>query len=81
MTGFAKIDIGGPEINAHLARNLHVWRGDQDLGTFLFVRQAWHTWRNRMDAEMQRNGTPWRSRRGDPNVVVAVRMRKGEAVV
>lgn len=78
MTGFAKIDIGGPEINAQLARNLHVWRGDRDLGTFLFVRQAWHTWKNRMDAEMQGKGTSWRARKGDPKMLAAVGTREGK---
>lgn len=77
MREFSKCNISGPEITSHLAKNLHVWRGDQDLGTFLFVRQAYHTWMTRKDAEAERMGASWRrNRRGDSSKVVDVVARK-----
>ncbi len=58
LEAFAQCNVSGPGINAHLAKNLHVWRGDQNLGTLHFVRQAYHTWKNRiLDAESERAGT------------------------
>ncbi|CAF9940575.1 hypothetical protein IMSHALPRED_002081 [Imshaugia aleurites] len=59
---FADCDIRGPEIVQRLATNLHVWRGNVELGTFMFVRQAYDTWMMEKDAEAERTGTEWRRR-------------------
>ncbi len=78
MAEFAKCGIKGPDIVPQLAKNLRVWHGDQDLGPFFFVRQAYHTWMNKMDTESARAGRKWRKRSGDPCKVVAVQERKGK---
>ena len=74
---FDKIRISGPEISSSLAGNLQVWRGGQHLGNFAFVRQAWHTWKNRMDAQTQGKGKSWRRRKGDSRSAVGVGRRSG----
>ncbi|KAL8721784.1 MAG: hypothetical protein Q9181_007632 [Wetmoreana brouardii] len=44
-------------------RKLHVRRGTAELGTLYDVRQAWHTWRNEMDAWASSQGIKYRFRR------------------
>ena len=65
--------VVGPEIKHYLARKMHVRRGDLDLGTLMYVRQAYHTWKMNMDATA---GTGWRRRTGDKSKVVAAGERK-----
>ena len=60
---------GQCRIKYPLAKNMHAWRGDLDLGTFMYVRQAYHTWKMELDATA---GTRWRRRRGDKSKVVTV---------
>ena len=76
MAAFAKCGVKGPDIVPTLGKNLRVWRGDLDLGLFIYVRQAYHTWMNEMDAKAEQAGTKWRKRHGDLNKFVAVRERK-----
>lgn len=74
LKAFNKIDVSGPDMASNMSTALNVWRGNQDLGTFLYVRQAYHAWRIKMDAE---NPT-WRPRKGNVRKVVAVRARGGK---
>ncbi len=74
---FQECQISGEDVNGFLARGLHVWRGNLELGTFGYVRQAYHAWKMRMDAEAERTGTLWRARRGDTSKIVAVEVKKG----
>lgn len=72
---FNKMNVSGPDMINNMSTSLNAWRGTQDLGTFMFVRQAYHVWRNRMDAE----NPAWRARNGNPRRVVAVRARGGKS--
>ncbi len=74
---FKECEISGDDVNGSLARGLHVLRGDLELGTFTYVRQAYHAWKMRMDAEAEQTGELWRARRGDTSKIVAVRAKKG----
>ena len=74
---FKECNITGKDVNGFLARGLHVVRGYLSLGTFAYVRQAYHAWKMRMDAEAERTGKLWRARKGDTSKIVAVDAKKG----
>ena len=62
-----------------IAIHLNVWRGDRCLGDFDYVRQAYQTWINNMDAANSNAPQAWRrtQKRTTRVAAAAVEMEKG----